>query len=209
MESLERKGNCRRAGSYSLAKQPSWAVSCAFSSQFPPDQRAVSTVCIIHEAEIANSMLWLRELASVQADFDVCMLWMALMAVLPLFATASHKLLLRSSTAELQNFLTLFTRKAFFSLKETIPTGAIWCLMKQVKDKNPINTVRVERRNKTCLGTPAEMGKYSAVSQSGAKPIPTSAQRKRISSQSWSHALWHASTLLWGTSLRNWKGNNP
>lgn len=50
---------------YSLVKQPPWADSSAFSSQFPPDQKAVSTICIIHEAERANSMLWLGELLSV------------------------------------------------------------------------------------------------------------------------------------------------
>lgn len=44
--------------------------------------------------------------------------------------------------------------------------------MKQVEDKIPINAARDERRKKTCLVTPAEMGKYRAVSQSGAKKHP-------------------------------------
>jgi len=65
MECLDRKGNCRRAGGYSVANLASLAVSSIFSSQFHSDQSAVSTVCIIGEAEIANSLLWLRGLARV------------------------------------------------------------------------------------------------------------------------------------------------
>jgi len=47
--------------------------------------------------------------------------------------------------------------------------------MKQAEDKIPINSGKDERRKKTCLVTPAEVGKYRAVSQSGAKKSPITA----------------------------------
>lgn len=81
---------------------------CAFTSQFPPDQRAGSTACIIHEARISDST------SGSESWGVVGRLWCLLALngpkkALPLIAHTSFKPLLR---AELKNcsFLTSFTR---------------------------------------------------------------------------------------------------
>lgn len=68
---------------------------------------------------------------------------------------------------------------SLFLLKETTPTEASWCLMKQAEDKIPLNTVRDKGKKKTCSVTPVELGKYRAASQSAAKNIPYHCKKER------------------------------
>lgn len=73
-KALKAKVTAEEQAAIHLQSNPLGLFPVLFLLIFPPDQRAVSTVCIIHEANRADSVLWLGELMGALADFDVYML---------------------------------------------------------------------------------------------------------------------------------------